>query len=57
MKVVISGAIIVGAVVLMIGTFVMCFSDGFSFKRLFSKRSGGEEKSEKSKGRRVKNDA
>lgn len=49
--------VIVGAVVLMIGTFVMCFSDGFSFKRLFSKRSGVEEKSEKSKGRRVKNDA
>ena len=47
--------VIVGAVTLIIGTFVMCFSDGFSVKRLFDKPAGKDEPAQK--GKKVKKNA
>ena len=43
--------VIAGAVILMVGTFVMCFSDGFSLKRLFKQ---SEDAAPLNKGKKVK---
>ena len=43
--------VIAGAVILMVGTFVMCFSDGFSLKRLFKQ---SREVASLNKGKKVK---